>query len=106
MKTCEACSTGTMRGPIPGILSNGERCDTCERYASDRDAKQAMNLVESLAAMMVRVHQMMQKLPNCEVSPYTWEEYLHAEALLAEIMCCDPEDLNTAALRNITQNDE
>jgi hypothetical protein len=34
---CPACSTGTMAGPIPGMLANGERCDTCEKFASDDD---------------------------------------------------------------------
>ena len=36
--TCEACTTGTMAGPIPGTLSNGERCDTCDIYDSDHAA--------------------------------------------------------------------
>jgi hypothetical protein len=36
---CEACSTGTMAGPIPGTLSNGERCDACERYENDEAAR-------------------------------------------------------------------
>lgn len=38
---CEACMTGTMGGPIPGTLANGERCDTCERYGTDAAAKVA-----------------------------------------------------------------
>ena len=38
---CEACSTGTMAGPIPGVLSNGERCDSCEVFKSDHDAQKA-----------------------------------------------------------------
>ena len=36
---CEACSTGTLAGPIPGALSNGERCDTCQLYPDDAAAQ-------------------------------------------------------------------
>jgi len=39
---CEACSTGTMAGRIPGILSNRERCDSCEIFESDKSAQRAV----------------------------------------------------------------
>ncbi len=39
---CSACTIGTMAGPIPGVLSNGERCDACERYASDEEVREAL----------------------------------------------------------------
>lgn len=41
-KPCLACSTGAMAGPIPGALSNGERCDTCKVYPSDKAAREAI----------------------------------------------------------------
>jgi hypothetical protein len=37
-RKCEACKDG----PLAGILNNGERCDTCERYPSDHDAVLAL----------------------------------------------------------------
>ena len=35
---CLACTTGTMAGPILGVLSNGERCDNCGVYPTDAAA--------------------------------------------------------------------
>jgi hypothetical protein len=31
-----------MAGPIPGVLSNGERCDSCEIFESDKSAQRAV----------------------------------------------------------------
>ena len=45
---CIECTTGAMAGPIPGTLANGERCDTCEVYASDREAWLAIANAELL----------------------------------------------------------
>jgi len=39
---CPECSTGTMAGKIEGVLSNGERCDTCEKFSSDQEARKAI----------------------------------------------------------------
>lgn len=39
---CPVCTKGAMAGAIPGTLSNGDRCDTCERYASAEAAEQAL----------------------------------------------------------------
>jgi hypothetical protein len=39
---CQACTTGDMKGVIEGVLSNGERCDTCEKFASDEEAGKAI----------------------------------------------------------------
>lgn len=40
--TCLACTTGTLAGPIPGVLSNGEKCDTCDIYPTDAAASAAV----------------------------------------------------------------
>jgi hypothetical protein len=39
---CPECSTGTMAGKIEGVLSNGERCDTCEKFSNDQEAQKAI----------------------------------------------------------------
>lgn len=39
---CAACTTGDMAGPILGVLSNGERCDTCGVYPTDEAAASAL----------------------------------------------------------------
>ncbi len=49
---CKACADG----PAPGVLNNGERCDTCERYNGDHAAvlelvRLARNVPELLAAL-------------------------------------------------------
>jgi len=37
---CGACQDGSlMNSGIPGILSNGERCDACQRFNSDQAAR-------------------------------------------------------------------
>ena len=42
-----SCTTGTMAGPIPGTLANGERCDDCERFQNDDDAQAAIKANEA-----------------------------------------------------------
>lgn len=54
-RPCKACTTGTMAGPIPGTLANGERCDTCKHYASDEEAREAIANVERSARIRKRL---------------------------------------------------
>ncbi len=46
---CEACTSGTMAGLIPGTLANGERCDMCQIYECDDDAKRAVDALIAAA---------------------------------------------------------
>ena len=48
---CLACTTGTMAGAIPGTLANVERCDDCETYASDEEARQALIVALTIGAI-------------------------------------------------------
>jgi ribosomal protein L37E len=47
-KKCKACTTGDMAGPIAGTLSNGERCDTCDVFATDEEARKAVEAAKEV----------------------------------------------------------
>jgi hypothetical protein len=78
---CEACSTGTMAGPIPGVLSNGERCDSCELFESDERA----NLVARLTAQLRTVYETLRNYTDGEETQAVGKILNETELLLSEV---------------------
>lgn len=50
-KTPCVCEEGFASIGLPGILANGERCDTCERFESDETAALILSLAGTCKAL-------------------------------------------------------